>query len=413
MFKLFSKKKESVDLKFDDVREFIEVRTEKESSDEEKRIKGIVDDVMNEIGKLKLQFEELKELDSDNSFSLSIKNKYCDRFLEMISFDTPGISFSELNKFAEKIGGITKSASNLTVKEFKHMRGFRAKMGRVSLQTKIIDKKLKILRGSMKKSVLEKKDKMMKCITWVNEIREKISAIDNEMGVMGGKKAELENEIRGIDSELDGFEKNGLQERFDHEMKEVGILEKERDMIKQQIETEFGGIIRPLKRLQYASDSGEAALLDAEKKALEQYLLKPDTFLSDNENIIRSLINQTKALSEKGVIELNDKENDKISGVFGNLNFLISSKTQCNNLMTQIREKEKKIRDIYMPFAEKKKTSQNEKKKKMDDIHALEDSKKTKDEEKEKLRKKIASDISALEIMMKENLDVDAKINYQ
>lgn len=413
MFGLFSKKKESINLRFDDIREFIDVRTEKDFSDTSKKVKENLDEILNEVKKLKNHFEELKEITSDNNFSNTIKNKYCDRCLEMFNFDAPGTEYNELNKFIDRVDDINKSANNLTVKEFRHMRDFRAKMGRISLQTKIIDKRLKNLQNAIKKSVLENKEKMKKCLDWIDEIKQSISSVENEKEEVRNRKEQLGVEIEKLEDELDGFEKNGTQSEFDKELKNMEAMEKERDMIKQQVETEFGGINRPLKKLQYALDSGEVALLKEEKNMLVQYLDNPDTFLvSDGNNVIRSLINQIKNLENKNVIELSSKEKEKVYGTYGNLSFLLSLKRQYVNLVKNIRQKEETIKSVYLPFAERKKDAQNQKEKNKNEIERLDNDLKKKDEEIEKLRKKIASNISALQIMINDFLDVDAKISY-
>jgi uncharacterized protein YukE len=412
MFKLFPKRKEKSELRFNDVKEFIEINTEKEFFNIEKRVKGVVDDVMKDVSKLKEQLKELKEINSDDNFSNNIKNKYCERCLAIFNLEIPKISYSQLNKFIGDAENIKKSVDNLTFKEFKHMRHFKTKMGRISLQTKIIGKKIENLRNITKGSVLEKKEKIEKCMDWIDEINKKISSVNNEINNIQTKKEELEKEISKLKSELNGFEKDGTQEKFDDKLKETESLERQMNMIKQNIDTEFGGILRPLKKLQYASDSGEVALLKEEKNMLEQYLHSSNAFFSDKNILIRNLINQVKDLSSKNIIELNEKEREKVFGIYGNLNFLISLKMQYNKLMEPIREREEKIKNVYLPFAERKKSAKFGIELKRDEIERLNNDIKIKNEEIEKLRKKIASNVSALEDMINDFLNVEAKIIY-
>ena len=66
MFGLFSKKKESVELRYSDTMEFIDAKTSDGISSATKKAKPLVDDIMNEIMKLRKQFDELKEIKSEN-----------------------------------------------------------------------------------------------------------------------------------------------------------------------------------------------------------------------------------------------------------------------------------------------------------------------------------------------------------
>jgi predicted nucleic acid-binding Zn-ribbon protein len=415
MFKLFSREKTKgkTELRLSDVSNFIDVNIEKESAETERRVSSVLDDLDRDVNKLEGMLKELSSIKADDAFSNNIKNRYCERCLALFNFEMPSMDFGEINKFLERLENINRAANNLTVKEFKHMRFFKDRMGKISLQTKFIERKIKNLRDTIKDSALEKKERMEKCLTWIDEINQKIHEINNDINVMESEKRSIEQEIGRLASEVERFEKSGVQKKIDDELAEKGSIESQMNMLKQKIETEFGGILRPLKRLQYASMSGEAALMSDEKQMLEQYLQNSDTFLtSDKHLLIRNLLTQIKQLSDKGVIELNEKEKAKVQDVYSNLKFLITLKMQYSELLSHLREKEEKIKSAFMPLAEKNSMINNDISSKKEDAERLNSKIKVKNEEISRLQKKIGSNIFALEEMIKDSLNVEAKISY-
>jgi len=412
MLGLFSKKKGRKELRLEDVDEFVRLNTEKEFSAAENRLRDGLNAAMKEINSLKSQLKELGKISSGNSFSDNVKNRYCERVLGMLNVEAPDLDYSKITNFISAIENINKAANNLTIKEFKHMREFKANMGRISMQTKVIESKLKQLKNTAHGSVIEKKEKIKKCLNWINELNEKIFLLNEESEKINCRKDEIEKEANKLDLELGRFEKNGLQAKFDNELKELEAIEKHRDLIKQNIETEFGGLSRPLKRLQYALDSGQVAMLSDEKNILERYLDTPDAFLHDNKMLIKIIISKIKDLYSRNAIELNEKERDKVLSVHGNMRFLISLKEQYNGLSSQIHEKEEKIKTVFMPYAERKKEIQNEKEIKNRDREKLNNELKAKTAEIEKIRGKNISNIMALEVMLSEFFNADVKINY-
>lgn len=360
MLGIFRKKThQEVDVK--DLMPYLEARFKKDVSSSDEKMGLIISDVRENIITLNKLLDELqakKEAASKSfdSYSLSIKNKFCERALAIINEITyPEINYQDVKIFLINVSEHVKEISAINFKEFRHLHAFQDDLKKIASKLKEIDGKITVSKEIMKKmGIVASFDDIMDCVKKLEESSKKLSELKSEVENLKNELNEKEHTMKIKSGEFAAFLK--IFEKLDGIKEERNRLEDELSLTKMKITTEFSGLDRLFKKLQHIDEKPD--------KMLEEYIKNPaDTFLSDSDMHIKNIINRINEMLEKKIIEADEKQQKRLSELEFSIEYLTLLKNEIARLSNKINDIKEEIKYFDVKFAEK-----NEKEMEMENL---------------------------------------------
>lgn len=243
-------RQKQTDIKFGDLQAFLRERFESEEKDLEAKLASNVDEIKKVSSELKATALKLKSNSSQDKYSSSIKDRFCDKLVENV--DMLLSSGSNNRKLVDLSENVVKSAGDINMKEFRHLSKFREDMSKIAEKVKIIEEKIKASRKFISNSRLTAVDSIKDCISFIDASQKNIKNIDEEI-------ERLRSDIDTINKtcEVERINCNSLNEKLSSfEAEKTGMQNIERDMenIRQKINAELSGLERPMKKFMYYGD---------------------------------------------------------------------------------------------------------------------------------------------------------------
>ena len=272
--------------------------------------------IAEEFASLERLLAEMKSEEKPD-YSNVVKNRFCDRSLEIISqLDKPDSrDYESLTKFLDDARRTINSIGELNIKELRHLYSFKAGMDKIASQIKLIVRSCDRLESLLASEQLKKYDRIEKKIALIDDSSRQIEGMLRQIEL-------TEQEIRSAESAVARkrlqLEEHMRREEFlnmDIISAEINRCRKERDIIKQKIVTELGGMDRIAKKFQHKTASGDQLLKD--------YIKDPEeAFLKDEDMRIRAILSSLVNMINMKKIELEKKEADKVFSLFRSISFL-------------------------------------------------------------------------------------------
>jgi hypothetical protein len=393
-----SKKKKVVEVRLEDAKKLLYNETLKEFEENEKKIKPALSDMIIQLSALKTTIEQFKSKSVPNTYANTVKNKYCDRCMEMLTASVPDFSYSELDKFAKNTEQALRTVENPDIKEFRHLFVFKSDMSLISNQTKPVWTMLKNYKKVIEKPFLKNRDATDKCIDWMTDMKNKIVDITDDVEKMKLEEKEKFAELIVLKNELEKNRKNYEDVKIENLNKDIDSLEKQRNSIKQKIDNDFGSIMRPVRKALHIAEDGKITFTKEDTRIANDYSMSEETFLmADNDNRITVIIEKIKDAIDNKKLIVDDREKDKVNMVFRSMDFFLTLKEQYIHIVEKIAEKDKLMNDTFGPFMRKRNEIETQIADKQKEIEQLKKIMHAKNEDKIRLSGKIRNDVNVLE----------------
>lgn len=407
---MFSSKKKLYEIKLEDSANLLYSETRKEFEESEKKIRPLISDLIVNLSDLRTAILNLKEKVVPDTYANSAKNKYCERSLDNLNTTMPNFSHSDVMAFIQNTDKMLKIVENPELKEMRHLFAFKSEMSSVSECTKTVRNSLSKLRKNVDKPFLENRDKTEKCINWMIDMKNKGYEILSKVEDMKEQEKVLFSELMMMKKDIDDVKKEFEESRMESVNKEIEHLEKQRNSIKQRIDTDFGSIMRPIRKAVHDAENGIISFTKEEKRIANDYSMSEETFLSsDNDNMIRTILEKTKDAIDSKKLIVDDKEKDKLNMIFRSLDFFITLKDQYIHVLEKIDEKEKFAAETFGPFFKKRNDLETKISEKQKEIEQLKKVMHATNEDKIRLSIKMKNDVEVLELNFM-RLGIEAKI---
>lgn len=387
-------KSETLRVELEDIPPFLE------SKEIKKRQKASLERMKSDFSALKSVLNALASKTSPNSYSNSLKNKFCSRSLGIVE------------SLEENIGAYKKAIneiSKIDMKEFRHLHAFSDDMKLIAARINSIAKETEEAERFLESNPLSKKTReSQKKLETVIAFRNIKETLEKETGDFKNEIAEKEKLLKRTGEAFESFSAKDefkLVESLDEEIK---YLEKNKNTISQKIVEEFAGIDRPMRKFRHSKIC--ESMLKEYRDTLDAYIESGEALFSDSEFRIKKILEGMKNAVDEKQLDMEEKKYHRLIDILRNAGLLESLRDQHLSLikkLTQLKEEKEKYSGL---FAEKKrcKSGMAELEKV---ISSLKKTLEVKTREKEGAEAKIAAETEELEYMMGQILGREVSIS--
>jgi hypothetical protein len=387
-------KSETLRVELDDIPPFLE------SKEIKKRQKAFLERMKSDFSALKSILNALASKNSSNSYSNSLKNKFCSRSLAIVE------------SLEENIGAYKTAIneiSSIDMKEFRHLHAFSDDMKLIAARINSIAKETEEAERFLESNPLFKKTRAsQKKLGTLIAFRNIKETLEKETGNFKNEIAEKEKLLKRKGEEFESFSARDefkLVESLNEEMK---YLEKNKNTISQKIVEEFAGIDRPMRKFRHSKIC--ESMLKEYRDTLDAYIESGEALFSDSEFRIKKILEGMKKAVDEKQLDMEEKKYHRLIDILRNAGLLESLRDQHLSLIKKLIQLEEEKGKYGSLFAEKKryKSEMAELEK---TVSSLKKTLEVKTKEKEGAEAKIAAETEELEDMLKEILDREVVIS--
>lgn len=405
--KLFEKKPEIMAEKVElsNLIEFLKSRNSTDIADIEKEVSRYKELIMKNFSELREIIDKMRHLKTNDPFSrasVDVKNSFCDKAILIIARG-PKIEMG-----AHDFISASKKAINelnaITPRQVAHMKFFFSE----SLEE--IVRKIKLILGSidefneyMSTNIISDIESIQKDISSIRENEKKMlyfeknmDEIDKEINELQAK--EQKQGSRTVDSD---------QNRLNKLKGEMAALNRDKQMLFQEIETEFSVLEKIMKK--YYHDIAEKK----EKALIEKYIDSSSNsfFIYDKDMQIRKVLEKMKNAIEKKELEAEDKKYVHLCSIIRNMDHFRQLRKKYQELMKSICDKESDIVREEKNY-EKAKRFNDEVSETRGKIVELTHMKRQLEESKAKIRELNEKKIRDMEFLISSSTGIEVRIVY-
>ncbi len=366
-----------------------------ESKETKSRKKAFLDRIKPCFSGLRNMLDSLSSKTSSNNYSNMLKNKFCARSISIIdSLGNPETAYS-CREAIKEIG-------NIDIKEFRHLHAFNDDMKSIAASinsiTRETEETLKLIESSdsfRKTSDAEGKFKRITSLAHGSAMLEK------EMAQINCKLVEIEKSLRGKARELAEFSAREEFRRVESMDEELKYIEKNKATIKQKVVEEFAGIDRPMRKFRHAKTFEN--MPKECRDALDKYIYSGEALFSDNDLLIKKILENMKRAAETKEMEVEEKKYHRIMDILRNTGLLESLRDHYLSLVkksSQLKEE----REKYSGIAAEKRHMKNEISAMEKEIPALKWKLEAVTKKKQEKEKEMATQAKELEAALREIL---------
>ena len=337
--KFLSKKEEVVAEKVElgNLMDFLKSRNASEISDIEKEASRYKETISSGFVQLRSLLDEMRQLKSNDPFSRAsteVKNNFCDRAMVIIS-KGPRTDMGA-HEFMESSHRVINEINSITPRQAAHMQFFfRENLDEVARKMKSILSHVDEFSEYMNTNIISDIEKIQKEMSAIKENEKKMLYFQKNMG-------EIESEIKDLQAKEQkaGTRAPEPDENVLNRMKsEMASLSREKQALFQEIETEFSGMEKLLKK--YSHDTA-----DKKSRALvEKYIESPaeSFFIFDKDLQIRKVLAAIKNMVEKKEMDAEEKKYVHLCSVMNNMDHFRELRKKYQSVMKKICDKESEL----------------------------------------------------------------------
>lgn len=373
-----------------EARRFLESEFRGDIDSESGRLSRIEDEISGASEGLKKSVQELDSIESSNSFTGSLKSRYCRKAMNAIeNMKKPPGGYESKKEFSDSCAAVVKEISDIDIREFRHLGAFSIKMSKISSQISQINRLCSsyasllsnsrtgdaCAAGLMSKSIKLKSEGIVAMKNEAESLKSSYDFLKSRIHSIALESSEIREKIEDIEGT-----KSGMSES-----------EKQKISIETALSTEFGSLERIIRKFMHdCEDLVEKNDIETMKRYIND---AGDAFLhhDDGSVLMRNLIKMRDAITS-GNFSC-DEKTEKIDRSIRSMDFFISMKERRAGICADLDRFHKKIDDSKKPLFRRKEVIENEVEKlNLDARHALEGYEK-KSAEMAEMRKSLASDI--------------------
>ncbi len=333
MFRIFKQKETEV--KLEDVPKFLNEKFKQEYHDIDGRINANVSDIKKNLAALRELAKELATKSSPHKYANTVKNKFCEKLLDNIDKVLTDNS-TEWNAVLSLSREVVYNASDINLKEFRHLTDFKDDMSKISEKIRHAEDKIKASTKMLSESKVDKINVIKNNVMHVHDIKDKTMQLGDDI-------KNLERSI-GMAEEDINIERNNLMNmkrdlESSYDRSKINALEASANDLKQKIGNEFSGLDRVFKKFIYYGD-----ITKDEISILKHYSSDPaESFIHDKENSMRGVLDAINSYRDKDEIELDQRKLNKLHQLIRGFDFLMELRRQYDAMIGKIRDYENEI----------------------------------------------------------------------
>ncbi|MDI6720887.1 MAG: hypothetical protein QMD85_00750 [Candidatus Aenigmarchaeota archaeon] len=392
MLGLFRSKQSEI--RIEDLENFLNNEFRQDIDSTLKKLSRIEDQIFFGIDNLKKSFDDLNSIDSSNTFTKNLKNKYCRRALDSISVvQRSGNTYPDKKKFIDSCVSAVNEISRIDIKEFRHLGAFNIKMSKISAQIRQINGMCSSYNSALNGSGLEDIFTAASMFDKLNKKYERYALLSQELATTEKSAEFIKAKAHSFMINAEEAKKNA--EEIDAKKPDISEDERQKNTIEISLSTELGSIERSLRKFMHDCES---IIEKTDIEMMKKYLNDPgSTFLfhDDGSVLKRNLIKMREAM-QRGDFTTDDKT-EKVDRMIRSMDFYLSMKQQHQGLARSIEKFYKKLEDLKKPFITQKQALADDIEKISLEISHLEDGAKKKRSEIAILKKEINHDIEKID----------------
>lgn len=405
--KLFERKQEVLaeKVELDKLIEFLKTKNSSEISEIERESIRYKDIIMGNFTQLREMIDHMRHLKTNDPFSrpsVEVKNNFCDRAILIIARGPD----KEMGA-AEFIGASRKVLNDLNAispRQAAHMQFFfKETLDEIARKMKSILAHIEEFSEYMETNVISDIESIQKDIMAIRENEKKMLYFEKNADEIDREIKELQAKEQKHSMRMSDLDENKLN-RMKNEM---ATLNKEKQSLFQDIDTEFSSLEKILKK--YGHD-----IADKKSKGLvEKYIESPSNsfFVYDKDLQIKKVLEAMKNGIEKQEIEAEERKYVHICSILNNMDKFRQMRKDYQALMKKICEKESEIVREERIYEKVKRVHDdiNEVRGRISDLNLM---KKQLEESRAKIRELNEKKVREMEFLISSGDGISVKIIY-
>lgn len=337
--KLFEKKPEVLAEKVElgNLIEFLKAKNSGEIADIEKESVRYKDVIMGSFGQLREMIDRMRHMKTNDPFSrpsIEVKNNFCDRAILIIARGpNREMGASEFISASRKV---LNDLNAISPRQAAHMQFFfKENLDEIARKMKSILAHIEEFSEYMGTNVISDIESIQKDILAIRENEKKMLYFEKNMDEIEKEIKELQAKEQKHSMRMSDMDEN----RLNRMKNEMASLNKEKQQLFQDIDTEFSSLEKLLKKYAHG-------LADKKSKALvEKYIESPSNsfFIYDKELHVKKVLESMKNAIEKKELEAEERKYVHLCSVLSNMDKFRQMRKDYQALMKKICEKESEI----------------------------------------------------------------------
>ena len=405
IFKVKQKEPEFEKVDFSNLMGFLRERHKEDMGDisrESDRIRSKVIAYFEEMRNINDSLNKIKAFDVLSRASVEVKNNFCEKVSSILS-RSPDKGLSP-ESFIEESNEIIGRINAITPRQAAHIGFFfKEHVNKMADRMKSIKDAIEEYEEFISTSMLSDIREIEKNIAEIRESEKRISYIEKNMSEIQGETDDMKAKEQKHASKIPQVDKlkiSGLKSA-------MAELNREKQSIEQEIDTEFGGALKVLKK--YSHD-----IKDRKRKGvIDKYISSASwAFLTyDKDMEIKKILSDVKAELDSGRLDADEKQRVHMGSLLSSIQRLKKTKDRYEDVMKKIYERESELVKEER-FSEKVGRMHDELKDVRGRITERNSMRKQLDESKAKVMESIQQKIKEIEFMISSDLGISIKIDY-
>lgn len=353
-FRLF--RQEPKEVTIDDLTNFLNDNFKDEKKEVESKLGSIAQEIGSNFTSVKNIATELKTKSSPNRYANVLKDKFCDKIIQTVdSLRLNSSDYDSMKEFVRLAHASMQSIGSMGLKEFKHLHAFRDDMSKIAEKMKVLEYNMKSASKIIQDSRLSKIDTIKSDTDEIFRMRKKIDHANKEILEMAKSKQPINDAIEQEKRRIE--ETNSQLAEYAAERLKIRELEKSLENIKQQVNHEFAGMDRIMKKFVYFGE-----LTKEQIGVLKEYIKEPGTtFLEkDENNLIRSILDAIHGYKDKEMIDLDERKLEKLKDIIRQSDFLLGLRDHYKDVRQKKEDMENQLVEKSEPLKQSIKLSMME-----------------------------------------------------
>lgn len=403
-FRIF--RHETTELKLADIPDFLADKFKHEKNEAESRLSSSVQEIRKNFIALKDIAIQMKSKSSPNRYANMLKDKFCDKAIHVINdLPSPSNHYEDMRRFTDMAHKATNAIGDMGIKEFKHLHAFQEDMTKVAEKIRFLETGINYSNKLVNNSEFEKSENAKNDVLSVLETKKRLDEIETEISGLEKSLQPVNNIIADEKRKIE--EANSQLARYASERLQIRDFEKSLENIKQQVDNEFSGMDRIMKKFVYFGE-----LTKEETHMLKEYIKDPGIafLLHDGNNVLRPVLDAMHDYKDRQMIDLDSRKLEKLKDLIRQFDFLVELRKHYHDTNRKKEECEDRLDKKTEPIKQGIRISMQEISSKEKELSAIESKINSGRTEKKQVERRMLDVRNKLELNLSELLGSQIRI---